>query len=75
MDGSGGRSVTTVPGATTVAWSPDGRTLLVPDAANDRWHLVDAATGADRTLDHIGERLDPDGLGRASFPAIAGWCC
>ena len=75
IDGSRGRSVTTVPGATTVAWSPDGRTLLVPDEAGDRWHLVDAATGADRTLDHIGERLDPDGLGSSSFPAIAGWCC
>jgi hypothetical protein len=75
IDGSSGRSVTTVPGATTVAWSPDGHTLLVPDAAADRWHLVDATTGADRTLDHIGERLDPDGLGSASFPDIAGWCC
>ena len=75
IDGSGVRTVITVPGATTVAWSPDGRTLLVPDAAGDRWHLVDAATGADRTLDHIGGRLDPDGLGSARFPGIAGWCC
>lgn len=75
IDGSGERSVTTVAGATTVAWSPDGRTLLVPDPSTDRWHLVDAATGRDRTLDHIGERLDPDGLGTASFPTLAGWCC
>lgn len=75
IDGSGGRPVTAIPGATAVAWSPDGRTVLMPDAAHDRWHLVDAATGADRTLERIGERLDPDGLGRASFPAIAGWCC
>jgi sugar lactone lactonase YvrE len=62
-----------VPGGTSVAWSPDGRTILVPDAAHDRWHLVDAATGRDRTLDGIAERLDPDGLGSAGFPAIAGW--
>ncbi len=75
IDGSGERSVTTVAGAATVAWSPDGRTLLVPDPSTDRWHLVDAATGRDRTLEHIGERLDPDGLGSASFPAVAGWCC
>jgi hypothetical protein len=75
IDGSGGGLIATIAGATEVAWSPDGRTVLVPDAAHDRWHLVDASTGADRTLDRIGERLDPDGLGRASFPAIAGWCC
>ena len=75
IDGSGDRLIATIAGAKTVAWSPDGRTLLVPDAARDRWHLVDASTGAVRTLDRIGERLDPDGLGSASFPAIAGWCC
>jgi hypothetical protein len=67
--------VATVPGASQVAWSPDGRTVLVPDPTRDRWHLVDAVTGADRTLERIGERLDPDGLGSASFPAIGGWCC
>jgi hypothetical protein len=75
IDGSGDRLIATIAGARTLAWSPDGRTLLVPDAAHDRWHLVDASTGAVRTLDRIGERLDPDGLGQASFPAIAGWCC
>jgi sugar lactone lactonase YvrE len=75
IDGSGDRTVATVPGATAVAWSPDGRTILVPDPAHDRWHLLDAATGKGRTLDRIAERLDPDGLGSASFPAVAGWCC
>ena len=64
-----------MPGATTVAWSPDGRTILAPDPVHDRWHLLGAVTGSDRTLDRIAERLDPDGLGAASFPAIAGWCC
>ncbi len=75
IDGSGTRVVATVPGATTATWSPDGRTILVPDIGHDRWHLIDAETGADRTLDGIAERLDPDGLGKAGFPAIAGWCC
>jgi hypothetical protein len=75
IDGSARRTVATVPGATTVAWSPDGRTILVPDPVHDRWHLLDAVTGTDRALDRIAERLDPDGLGAASFPAVAGWCC
>ena len=68
IDGSGDRTVATVPGATTVAWSPDGRTILVPDAAHDRWHLIDAATGSDRLLDAVAERLDPGRARQRQLP-------
>lgn len=74
-DGGGDRVVATIPGATDVAWSPDGRTLLVAEPAGDRWHLLDARTGAARTVEGVAARLDPDGLGAAAFPALAGWCC
>ena len=74
IDGSGDRAVTTVPGATTVAWSPDAtddpgaRRGARPLAPPRRRHRP----RPDRST-RIAERLDPDGLGSASFPAIAGW--
>jgi len=74
-DGTGDRVVATVPGATALAWAPDARTILVAEAGRDRWHLLDAASGRDRVLEHIAGRLDPDGLGAAAFPAAVGWCC
>ena len=74
-DGTGDRVVATVPGATALAWAPDARTILVAEAGRDRWHLIDAASGRDRVLEHIAGRLDPDGLGAAAFPAAVGWCC
>jgi hypothetical protein len=75
VDGTGDRLVATVPGATALAWSPDARTILVAAGGRDRWHLIDAAGGRDRVLEHVAGRLDPDGLGTAAFPALAGWCC
>ncbi len=74
-DGRAARVIATVPGATAIAWSPDARTVLVAEAGADRWHLIDVASGRDRVLQHVAGRLDPDGLGRAAFPAVAGWCC
>jgi len=74
-EGTGDRVVATVPGATALAWAPDARTILVAEAGRDRWHLIDAASGRDRVLEHIAGRLDPDGLGAAAFPAAVGWCC
>ena len=75
IDGAGERTVITVPGAPrTVAWSPDGRTLLVPDAAGDRWHLVMCATGADRRSTTSAGGSIQMGSERP-LPGIAGWCC
>jgi len=57
-----------------IAWSPDGRWLLVSSPAADQWlflrarrpHRVVAISGIARQIDPVRER--------PSFPRIAGWC-
>lgn len=76
---SGGRTL--FPGAgrlQDLAWSPDGRWLLVgwPDA--DQWlflRLSRAEVGKVDAVEHISREFDPGGGGSESFPRVAGWCC
>lgn len=61
---------------TDLAWSPDGRWLLVAWREADQWLFIrsdrvsriDAARGIRRTF-------DPGGDGPGSFPRLGGWCC
>ena len=56
-----------VPG---IAWSPDGRRLLVASRDTDQWLLVGPG-GRVRPLSGVGGELGAD----AGFPRVAGWCC
>ena len=61
---------------TDLAWSPNGRWLLVAWREADQWlfirsdrvRRVDAAKG-------IRRHFDPGGDGAGSFPRVNGWCC
>lgn len=58
-----------------LAWSPDGRWLLLAWRSADQWLFV-RATGVQRivTASAIASRFDPGGT-PPSFPELAGWCC
>lgn len=85
MPGRGGTRVLTVPlapGARAralltglgrvdgIAWSPDGRRLLVASRDTDQWLLVGPGRRV-RPLSGVSGEL---GAG-AGFPSVAGWCC
>jgi hypothetical protein len=76
---SGGaeRKVFVGPGVLTdVAWSPNGRWLLVAWRDADQWLFIDPRRPNNiDAIDNISRQFDPGGRGRATFPAIAGWCC
>lgn len=58
-----------------LAWSPDGRYLLVAWKAADQWLFVPAGKGGRiAVVAGVGERFDPD-AGAGTFPVPAGWCC
>jgi WD40 repeat protein len=59
-----------------IAWSPDGRWLLVgwPDA--DQWLLL-RVPDVRRvvTVSEVSAEFDPGGSGQGRFPRIISWCC
>jgi WD40 repeat protein len=59
-----------------IAWSPDGRWLLVawPDA--DQWLFL-RAPDVRRvvTVSGVSAEFDPGGSGGGSFPRVVSWCC
>lgn len=62
-----------------LAWSPDGRWLLVSWPAADQWVFVRVA-GPPRiaAVSRIARQfsvLDAQASGQAGFPRIEGWCC
>jgi hypothetical protein len=64
-----------VPGSLgPVAWSPDGRRLLVawPDA--NQWLFLPLGRGEGRAVANVSNAFSP-GRRAASFPRIEGWCC
>jgi hypothetical protein len=70
---AGGRSRPLVTGLGRVrgiAWSPDGRRLLVASRDTDQWLLVGPRRRV-RPLSGVSGEL---GAG-AGFPRVAGWCC
>ena len=70
-DGSAARKVFEGAGAfTDLAWSPDGRWLLVAWREADQWLFIRSA-GVRRieAVSHIGAQFG------GSFPHVVGWCC
>ena len=59
-----------------IAWSPDGRWLLVgwPDA--DQWLFLRAPdVRRVLTVSSVSAEFDPGGSGEGGFPRVVSWCC
>jgi hypothetical protein len=75
--GPGGmpRSLLTVPGSLgQVAWSPDGRRLLVAWPPANQWLFLPIGKGKGRAVANVSGAFSP-GHRAASFPRVEGWCC
>jgi hypothetical protein len=59
-----------------LAWSPDGRRLLVTWRDADQWLFIPVAGRGTTAVDRISRQFSP-GAERPSFPAVdvSGWCC
>jgi hypothetical protein len=69
------RSLLTVPYSLgEVAWSPDGRRLLVAWPGADQWLFLPVGRGKPRAVADISRAFSPDGR-PTSFPQVEGWCC
>lgn len=65
----------TVPGRLTeLAWSPDGRRLLVGWPRFDEWLFLAAGRAEGKAVTGIA-RAFAAGNRAAAFPRVAGWCC
>lgn len=53
-----------------LAWSPDGRWLLIAWPAADQWVIVRVDGGSIRAVSRIAEQFRS-----RSFPRLEGWCC
>jgi hypothetical protein len=72
------RPLFTAPGLLSdLAWSPDGRRLLIPWAAADQWLFIPASgRGRVRAVGGISGEFSPGTMpSAAGFPRIDGWCC
>jgi hypothetical protein len=69
------RSLLTVPGSLgEVAWSPDGRRLLVAWPGANQWLFLPVGRGKPRAVANISTAFSP-GERAASFPRVESWCC
>jgi hypothetical protein len=61
---------------TELAWSPDGRRLLLAWPAADQWLFVPTEGGARlRATGDIAAVFAPGNARRATYPRVEGWCC
>lgn len=61
---------------TELAWSPDGRRLLLAWPAADQWLFVPTEGDARlRAIGDIAAVFAPGNAARAAYPRVAGWCC
>lgn len=71
VDGEPGGLVFSGPGRIDqLAWSPDGRWLLLGWRAADQWVFVRPGTRAVRAASQVAEQFRSE-----TFPTLAGWCC
>ncbi|HKO38966.1 MAG TPA: hypothetical protein VJU14_11425 [Solirubrobacterales bacterium] len=69
------RRLLTVPGSLgQVAWSPDGRRLLVAWPGANQWLFLPIGRGQGRAVANVSRAFAPGGRA-ASFPRVEGWCC
>lgn len=77
-EASAPRRVFSAPGRLTdLAWSPDGRRILIAWRAADQWLFIPLrARGKVTAVDDISRQFSP-GAERPSFPVVdvSGWCC
>jgi dipeptidyl aminopeptidase/acylaminoacyl peptidase len=60
---------------TGIAWSPDGRWLLLGWRDADQWLFIRPSDEKLVAVSNISRQFDPGGSGAAAFPRLAGWCC
>jgi hypothetical protein len=61
---------------TELAWSPDGRRLLLAWPAADQWLFVPTEGRARlRAIGDIAAVFAPGNASRATYPRVEGWCC
>jgi WD40-like Beta Propeller Repeat len=61
---------------TELAWSPDGRRLLLAWPAADQWLFVPVERGPRlRAIGDVSSVFAPGHRGQVPFPRIEGWCC
>jgi hypothetical protein len=61
---------------TDLAWSPDGRWLLVGWPSADQWVFVRAQSGRRVVaVSNVGRQFNPGAPGNQPFPSVSGWCC
>ena len=72
-DAGPARELFTGPGSfSDLAWSPNGRRLLVGWPEANQWLLVGGKRP--RAFARVSRQLDPGATG-AGFPRLSGWCC
>lgn len=59
-----------------VAWSPNGRWLLLGWAGADQWLFIRSTDVSKvEAVESLAAQFDPGGTGTGEFPRIEGWCC
>lgn len=73
--GHGPRTLLSVPGSLgQVAWSPDGKRLLVAWPGANQWLFLPLDGGKGHAIANISKAIAPSGR-PTSFPQLEGWCC
>jgi hypothetical protein len=69
------RRLLSVPGSLgEVAWSPDGKRLLVAWPGTNEWLFLPVGRGEGRAVAGVSNAFAPGGR-KSSFPRVEGWCC
>jgi WD40 repeat protein len=58
-----------------LAWSPDGRWLLLSWRDADQWLFIRPSDERVVAVSNISRQFDPGATGTSAFPRVSGWCC